>query len=436
MTTIIAQKMGRLGTGLLALAATGILLLLAACGNSGPGTAPSSAAQVSETSASEGAAGPKAEGTGSADSPLLLSIEDMDPDLIMAAQEQVMVRLYEDLLPSVVHIRVSQRVEAGNIPPLMPRAPRIPGMPLPELPDEFFRRGEGSGFVWDDKGHLVTNNHVLQGAEQVTVAFADRTEMQAKVIGRDPDSDLAVLELLEAKPDARPVVLGDSDTLKVGQMAVAIGNPFGQQFTMTTGIVSALGRTISSSNSLFSIPQVVQTDAPINPGNSGGPLIDRHGRVIGVNTQIISRSGVSSGVGFSVPVNTAKQVIPVLISDGKYRYSWLGITGTTLTPEIAEHMDLPEDTGGALVIRVTGDSPADLGGLRDSDQTVTVDGVELPFGGDVIVAVDGSPIRDMSELITYLVNNTRPEDKVLLEIIRDGEEGVTLEVTLGTRPES
>jgi 2-alkenal reductase len=309
-------------------------------------------------------------------------------------------------------------------------------MPLPELPDEFFRRGEGSGFVWDDKGHLVTNNHVLQGAEQVTVAFADRTEMQAKVIGRDPDSDLAVLELLEAKPDARPVVLGDSDTLKVGQMAVAIGNPFGQQFTMTTGIVSALGRTISSSNSLFSIPQVVQTDAPINPGNSGGPLIDRHGRVIGVNTQIISRSGVSSGVGFSVPVNTAKQVIPVLISDGKYRYSWLGITGTTLTPEIAEHMDLPEDTGGALVIRVTGDSPADLGGLRDSDQTVTVDGVELPFGGDVIVAVDGSPIRDMSELITYLVNNTRPEDKVLLEIIRDGEEGVTLEVTLGTRPES
>ena len=437
-------------TGPLILATFGLSLLLAACGGSDPAptqqvlqsngetnsVAPVVAqvatpvAQASETSVSTVTA-PSAPAVASTIP--VLSIEDLDPDTIVAAQEQVMIRLYENLLPSVVHIRVSQRLEGGGASPSIPR---IPGLPLPEFPEDFFQRGEGSGFVWDEEGHVVTNNHVVLGAERVTVVFADRVEIEATVIGRDPDSDLAVLKLNESKPDARPVTLGDSDTLKVGQLAVAIGNPFGQQFTMTTGIVSALGRTITSSNSQFSIPEVVQTDAPINPGNSGGPLIDRRGRVIGVNTQIISRSGVSSGVGFAVPINTAKQVIPALISDGRYDYSWLGITGTTLRPEIADQMNLPRNTGGALVIQITGDSPADKSGLRGSDRSVTIDGLELPFGGDVIVAVDGSHIQDMSDLIAYLISNTRPQDKVLMDVIRDGEELVTLEVTLGTRPES
>ena len=203
---------------------------------------------------------------------------------------------------------------------------------------------------------------------------------------------------------------------------------------MTTGIISALSRTIRSSNSTYSIPQVIQTDAPINPGNSGGPLLDRQGRVIGVNTQIISRSGVSSGIGFSVPIDTAKQVIPALIKDGRYEYSWLGITGSTLGSEMAEDMDLPRNTGGALVIQVNSDSPADLAGLRGSARTVNLDGIDIPSGGDVIVAIEGVAVKTMDDLISYLVSKTRPGEKIILEILRDGEGRRTLEVTLGKRP--
>ena len=205
---------------------------------------------------------------------------------------------------------------------------------------------------------------------------------------------------------------------------------------MTTGIISALGRTISSSSSPFSIPEVVQTDTPINPGNSGGPLLDRLGRVIGVTTQIISRSGVSSGIGFSVPINTAKRVIPALIADGHYEYSWLGITGSTLRPGVADRMGLPRNTGGALVIQVSAGSPADQAGLRGSGSSFTLEGVETPLGGDVIVAIEGAAVKDMNDLIAFLVNKTRPGNKVLMEVIREGGKRVTVDVTLGKRPNS
>ena len=296
-------------------------------------------------------------------------------------------------------------------------------------------RSLGSGFVISDDGYVLTNNHVVDGADRVAVIFSDGIELEAEVIGTDPDSDLAVLELSEPKSGASPVDLGDSDNLRVGQIAVAIGNPFGQEFTMTTGIISALGRTIRSGGSPFSIPEVIQSDVAINPGNSGGPLLDRHGRVIGVNTQIISRSGASSGVGFSVPINTAKRVVPALIEEGRYEYSWLGISGSTLLADMAELMDLPRDTGGALVSQVTLDSPADKAGLRGSDRTAVLDGVDYPVGGDVIVSINGSNVDDMDDLIAYLSGNTRPGDKVTLEVIRDGER-VSLEVTLGARPDS
>ena len=348
----------------------------------------------------------------------------------VAAQEQVMVNIYKDLLPSVVHIRVSSKVDTGLLSPSDPR------IPAPQDPRDFFQQGEGSGFIWDDAGHIVTNYHVIEDADRVIVTFADRVQIEAKVIGTDPGSDLAVLELEEKKEGSRPVTLGDSDSLQVGQMAVAIGNPFGQQFTMTTGIVSALGRTINSSNSVFSIPEVVQTDAPINPGNSGGPLLDRFGRVIAINTQIISRSGVSSGVGFAVPISIAKRVIPALIEDGHYDYSWLGIIGSNLRSEIAVNMDLPKHTGGALVNQVIGDSPADDAGLKSSGETFIIDGIEFPSGGDVIVAIDGETITQMADLIAYLVSNTQPGDKVVMEVIRSGEGRIDLEVTLGKRPDS
>ena len=353
---------------------------------------------------------------------------ELDANDIVAAQEQVMINIYQDLLPSVVHIRVSSRLDTGSLSPSNPRIPPA------QDPRDFFQQGEGSGFIWDDDGHIVTNNHVIQDADRVIVTFADRVQIEAKVIGTDPDSDLAVLELVEKKEGSRPVTLGDSDTLQVGQMAVAIGNPFGQQFTMTTGIVSALGRTINSSNSGFSIPEVVQTDAPINPGNSGGPLLDRFGRVIAINTQIISRSGVSSGVSFAVPISIAKRVIPALIEDGHYDYSWLGITGSSLRSEIAVNMDLPKNTGGALIIQVSGDSPADDAGLKGSGESFIIDGIEFPSGGDIIVAIDGETITRMADLIAYLVSNTQPGDKVVMEVIRSDEGRIELDVTLGKRP--
>ena len=418
-----ARELIQRRSGFALIAALVLGLVLAACSGSESTLAPATTAGATNSL-------PSSESTVARLTP---SIGDLDADMIVAAQEAVLVRLYETLLPSVVQIKVSQRIISGQTDPPLPN---LPDVPLPDFPQDFFQQGEGSGFVWDEEGHIVTNNHVIQGADRVTVVFADRTELEAKVIGTDPDSDLAVLELSVPKKDAPPVVLADSDALKVGQMAVAIGNPFGQEFTMTTGIVSALGRTIRSDSSPFSIPEVIQADAPINPGNSGGPLLDRHGRVIGVNTRIISNSGVSSGVGFAIPINTAKRVIPALIEDGRYEYSWLGITGSSLRPEVAEQMDLPRDTGGALLILVSGGSPADRAGLRGGNSTFNHEGVEYSVGGDVIVAIDGSAIRDMDDLIAFLVGNTRPGDKVILEIIRDGQDREELEVTLGKRPAS
>lgn len=203
---------------------------------------------------------------------------------------------------------------------------------------------------------------------------------------------------------------------------------------MTSGIVSAVGRTIRSGNALFSIPEAIQTDASINPGNSGGPLLDREGAVIGINSQILSRTGSNTGIGFAVPINTAKQVVPTLIKGEDYEYAWLGISGGTLTPEVAEFMKLPEDTEGALVIDVTQDGPADKAGLVGSDKTLTVAGQEYQLGGDVITAINGQPIKTMDELISYLIQETRPGDTVELQVIHSDGQEETVSVTLGVRP--
>jgi S1-C subfamily serine protease len=258
--------------------------------------------------------------------------------------------------------------------------------------------------------------------------------LEAKVLGSDPDSDLAVLQVDVSGLNLQPVALGDSSAVRVGQLAVAIGNPFGQEFTITSGIISAVGRTIRSGNSQFSIPHVIQTDAPINPGNSGGPLLDRRGQVIGVNTQIISQSGANTGIGFAVPIDTAKQVIPVLIETGSYDYAWLGISGTTLSPDIAELMNLPRDTKGALVIDVAEGGPAAQGHVQGSDTTRSVEGIDYRLGGDIIVGINGNPIDDMDQLISYLIENTRPSDVVEIEVLREGGTHETLSVTLGERP--
>lgn len=368
---------------------------------------------------------------------------------VVAAQEQVLTGIYERVLPSVVHIQVTQKVDLGNLLedfdfnlPNLPNLPNMPDLPFgqpdsPDTPSEpFFGQGEGSGFVWDTDGHIVTNSHVVDGATKVRVIFADGVSVEADVLGTDPGSDLAVIKVDASASELVPVQLGDSDMLKVGQMAVAIGNPFGLENTMTSGIVSALGRTISSGTSAFSIPKVIQTDAPINPGNSGGPLLDREGRVIGINTQIVSGTGSNAGIGFAVPINIAKRVAPVLIEKGAYDYAWLGISGQTLSPEIASVMDLPEDTKGALVMEVIKGGPADEAGLAGSDDKLIRDGVEYPLGGDVITSLDGKPVTGMDDLILYLTDALQPGDTVKLEVIRSNGDTATIEVTLGTRPSS
>ena len=349
----------------------------------------------------------------------------LSPLDIVAAQDQVLEEIYESTLPSVVLIRVSRNLGS------MADRPSIPD--LPDIPNDFFERTGGTGFVWDDQGHIITNHHVVTEADRVIVVLPNRVEMEAEFLGSDPDSDLAVLKVSDPEGFLVPVTMGDSDQVKMGQLAVAIGNPFGQQFSITTGIISGIGRTIRSGHSPFSIPEVLQTDAPINPGNSGGPLLDRNGHVIGVNTQIISRAGVSSGIGFAVPINIARQVVPTIISDGQYEYSWLGISGTSLGPDAAKAMDLLPNTRGAMVIDVITDGPASEAGLEGSDETIEIEGLEIPYGGDIIVAIDGEPIETIDDVIAYLVAKTKPDQEVAFEIIRDGTQQV-ITVTLGKRP--
>ena len=354
-------------------------------------------------------------------------LSELTPQAIVEAQELVLRDIYDNVLPSVVLITVSRNLGADAA---RPSIPDIPG-----IPDDFFERTGGTGFVWDDQGHIITNHHVVAEADRVTVVLPDRTEMEAEFLGSDPDSDLAVLRVSDPDGLLVPVTLGDSDEVYMGQLAVAMGNPFGQQFSITTGIISGIGRTIRSGHSPFSIPEVLQTDAPINPGNSGGPLLDRNGHVIGVNTQIVSRTGVNSGIGFAVPINIARQVVPAILEDGSYEYSWLGISGTNVVPDVAEAMDLARDTRGALVIEIVPGGPAADAGMQGSDDTLMLEGRDWPIGGDIIVAIDGEPVRTIDDVITYLVGRTRPDQKVTMEVIRDGElEQLT--VTLGTRPGS
>jgi S1-C subfamily serine protease len=343
------------------------------------------------------------------------AVQSGAPPAGILEEEELLTRMYEEVSPSVVHIRVTQQVSG-----------------ISGFADDLYRRGEGSGFVWDTEGHIVTNDHVVEDATIVEVHFKDGTILEADVIGTDPQSDIAVIKVDPTQVALKPVTLGDSDQVKVGQLAVAIGNPFGQTWTMTRGIVSAVGRVIQSGLSRFSIPEVIQTDAAINPGNSGGPLLNSRGEVIGMNTMIISQSGSSSGVGFAVPSNIIAKVVPALISKGSYAYPWLGITGRDLLPQDVKALDLPVRRG-ALVLDVAAGSPADKAGLRGSERVIRVQGQELTTGGDVITAIDDTPVTGMDQLISYLVRKTQPGQQVTLTIIRDGKEK-KVTVTLAERP--
>jgi S1-C subfamily serine protease len=290
-------------------------------------------------------------------------------------------------------------------------------------------QGAGSGFIIDDQGHIVTNNHVIAQAQQVTVIFYNGIEAPAKIIGTDPDSDLAVIQVDELAGDAHPLTLGDSDQAQVGEGVVAIGNPFGLGSSLTTGIVSALGRTIPTGVTLFSIPQAIQTDAAINPGNSGGPLINLEGQVIGVNAQIATNgTQANSGVGFAIPVNIVRRVVPVLIQAGSYEWPWLGVRGGSVNLLIQQANDLPTQQG-AYINNVEPGSPADKAGLRGSSGSTQINGVNVPVGGDVVVGADGDQITDFSDLLVHTAFK-EVGDSMQLSILRDGQrQEVTVQVS-------
>jgi 2-alkenal reductase len=292
--------------------------------------------------------------------------------------------------------------------------------------------GQGSGFVYDETGYIVTNNHVIALANRIEVTFPNGEQFDANVIGTDPDSDLAVLQVAAAPGLLKPIALANSDELRVGQLVVAIGSPFGLANTLTTGVISGLDRQFPGAEApgggRYSIPDIIQTDAAINPGNSGGPLLDMRGNVIGVNTAIESPVRGSSGVGFAVPSNVVAVVVPQLIEQGSVNHPWLGISGTELTASLAESWGLDRSQRGIAIGAITAGGPADEAGLVAANAATGLD-------GDVITGIDDQEVREFDDLLGYIVARTQVGQTVELTILRDGQE-LVIPVTLGERPSS
>ena len=323
-----------------------------------------------------------------------LSDADLRP---LDIEEQLVTNLYERVGPSVVHI-----------------ASRIITM------DFFYgpmsSEGTGSGFIWDEQGHIVTNYHVIAEADRIEVIFSDESQVEAEVVGIDPRNDLAVLRVDPTTTTLRPTTLGTAEEIRVGQRAIAIGNPFGLDRTLTTGVVSALGRPLETEDGSY-IYNVIQTDAAINPGNSGGPLLNSRGEVIGVNTSI--RQG-AEGIGFAVPVETLRRVVPVLITEGRYLHPSLGLYGYSINAALAEELSLPVDRG-ILVAQLIRGGPADAAGVRGAQQQVIIGNRRILAGGDIIVAIDGSDVVDWNGLQENLELNKRVGETVTLSLLRDGQ---------------
>jgi S1-C subfamily serine protease len=293
----------------------------------------------------------------------------------------------------------------------------------------------GSGFLIDAEGHIVTNSHVVDGASKVQVTLgSDENSHTAEVVGTDPATDVALLKVDVPAEDLHPLALGDSAKVQVGDPVVAIGNPFGLDRTVTAGIISALQRQIQAPNG-FSISNVIQTDAAINPGNSGGPLIDSSGSVIGINSQIQTNGGNGNvGIGFAVPINTARDVVEELKQDGEVEHAYIGVSGGSVTPAVAKALKLPVDKG-VLVNEVVEDSPADKAGIEGGDTNATIEGAKVRLGGDIITEIDGEQVTSMEDVINA-VNGASPGDEMELTVLRGEDEEKTFTVKLGVRPDS
>ncbi len=346
------------------------------------------------------------------------------PPSVSAARRTPVVVVAHDVLPAVVNIQTEATIRRREIDPFFDPFGFFGGN------REYKTQSLGSGFVWSNDGIVVTNNHVVEGASSISVNFNDGSKLPAKLIGVDPDSDVAVLRV-DAKGLATAPI-GTSGDLMIGESVVAVGNPFGLSGTVTTGVVSALGRSVPSKEQGRTFTDFIQTDASINPGNSGGPLLDSKGEVIGINEQIASSNGSNSGVGFAIPVTSVRYSLDQLQNGGKVEYAFLGVTSESLYPQLADHLGIDTENG-ALISDVVSGSPADKAGLKGASGETTFQLQHIKTGGDVVIAVDGKPVfqnNDLSELIAL----HKPGDTVKLDVIRDGNQHATVDVTLGSRP--
>ncbi len=359
----------------------------------------------------------------------------------VASLQSAYEAVYQSVNPSVVTIEISSRVSSFNGSGGFGLGGQGNGQNGRGSQGQVVPTAEGSGIIWDTSGHIVTNNHVVAGAARMTVTFSDGSSYDAKLVGTDPNTDLAVIQVTGAPGTLlKPITMGDSTQVKVGEMVVAIGDPFGLSNTMTTGIVSAIGRSIladagngqnnSNNTPSFSIPDVIQTDAAINPGNSGGALVDMDGTLIGVPSQIESQSGSNSGIGFAIPSAIVNRVVPQLISKGAAAHSYLGISGTSITPDVTSALNLNAGQQGVLVVSIVPGGPAEKAGLKPA----TVDANGNPTAaGDIITGINGQSVNRFEDLVSYLSDNTQPGQSVTLSVLRGGQV-IQVQVTLGTQP--
>jgi 2-alkenal reductase len=344
----------------------------------------------------------------------------------LVEDQEALADLYAQVAPSVVNIQVLSRASALFVPD------------LDENGEGPLLEGLGSGFIYDDLGHIVTNSHVVEDAESVLVVFSNGFWADAEVVASDVQADLAVIKVTPPEGmEWRPLPMEDADTLRVGHTVIAIGNPFGLDGTMTTGVVSALGRGLpvgGEALSRYTLPDVIQTDAAINPGNSGGPLLDLYGKVVGINFAIRSQVRANAGVGFAIPASIMRRVVPALIGEGRYAYAYLGLSGSTINSRVAAALDLPPNQLGVYVAEVIPGGPSAEAGIQGGDEVVTDEnGIEYTRGGDVVVAIADQPVLRFEDMVSYLVTKAAPGDSVTLTVFRDGAR-LEVPVVLGERP--
>jgi len=371
--------------------------------------------------------------------------------IVVATPESVVTN--EETAPSAVQVPVQIQISPGadqetqiyeavyqKVNPSVVYIDNLTRLPNDVNPSDVLPESSGSGFVWDAQGHIITNNHVVEGADALQVTFSDGVVLPAEVAGTDADSDLAVIKVDPSLATLVPVEQGDINDVRVGQRAIAIGNPFGLVGSMSTGIVSAIGRSVEVDTG-YNIPLAIQTDAAINPGNSGGPLLNERGQVIGVNFQIASAVRANSGVGFAIPISIVQRVAPALITQGSYKHAWLGISGQTYSPAWAQELGFPAAQRGAYIITVRDDGPSKSaglrGGARDTNIVIGMDArgaVYLPGGGDLVIAIDDQPVKTFDDLLIYLESFKSPNETVTLTVLRPSVGEVQIPVILGERP--